>query len=103
MDIATRVQRGITLLDAHTPDWRVQIDRTSLDMGSSQTGVLEQLYGSFRVGRDALGLTWNHDETGCFENGFDIDDTEYGNTDRENIGKWVRLTTAWKRALNAKE
>lgn len=99
-DIDTHVQHGIALLDAHSPGWRARVDLARLDMESSTDGLLEQLYGTFHDGRIALGLTWNSDETGCAENGFDI----AGGPDALPgvVGKrrWQALTEAWKRALS---
>ena len=103
-DIDTRVQRGMTLLDERCPDWRARVDVARLDMSDSRDGIFEQLYGTFHDGRVALGLTWNSDETGCFENGFDIAD-EYGNIlpDDEGKRRWQALTEAWKRALSKQD
>src|SRR5579859_5527888 len=96
MTIEQRVQRGIALLDEHIPGWRARIDVARLDMGSGEDGLIEQLYGTFHKGRLALGLTWNHDETGCIENGFDIAGNERG---ENNLRDWRVLTEAWRRAL----
>lgn len=86
---ALHVLNGVRLLDQEYPDWKDQIDLSLLDMNSSTSGLLEQLYDSQAEGIHALGLTLNEGS----DYGFDI---RYDKTDDENVRQWQELTETWK-------
>ncbi len=94
MTLQERIQAGIALLDEHTPDWREHLWVDGLDMGSNTDGLLEQLYGSFVKGMNALGLRTAQG----YQYGFDIAPAE--GTEEANKKQWHKLTEAWKQAIN---
>jgi hypothetical protein len=51
----TPAERGAALLDEKKPGWEQLIDRDRLDMSSTNTDVLGQLYGSYGAGLSQLG------------------------------------------------
>ncbi|MGW4128017.1 hypothetical protein [Amycolatopsis japonica] len=64
--LATRVRRGVALLDEKVPGWHQRIDVEELVISSSEHCILGQLFGLYSAGTDALKLT-----TGASQ-GFDL-------------------------------
>lgn len=93
MSIQKRIQAGIDLLDEYKPDWREHLWLDGLDMGSSSTGLLEQLYDSYTQGIHDLGL----EPDDGYGYGFDI---AYECSMEENKRQWRELTTVWREALS---
>jgi hypothetical protein len=56
--MAERVAVGAALLDAELPGWAERIELGLLDLGSPRCCVLGQLYGTYSVGLEAVGLDW---------------------------------------------
>jgi hypothetical protein len=50
------VDQGAKLLDQEKPGWAKAVDLRKLDMRSTRTCVLGQVYGAYHTGTDALGL-----------------------------------------------
>lgn len=95
-DLASRVQRGIGRLDQSTRGWRENVNLADLDMHSSKTGVLEQVFGRYNVGLQLLGLTYSS----AADSGFDVEVAEDG---EEDMPRWAALTAEWKRQLGDEE
>lgn len=53
-DLATRVERGIALLDQYYPRWRNVIEWDRLEMGSCFWCVLGQVFDDFEAGAQEL-------------------------------------------------
>lgn len=84
------IAKGVKLLDQSQPDWRDEINLSTLDMGSNCYCVLGQLYGSYSAGADDLAI--------------DLDSEDYGfelplsNDSRPATGYDI-LTKEWKEAI----
>ena len=65
-DYTERVQRGINLLNQHSPYWLNRLDLENLYMDQEHQCILGQLFGSYAKGKNKLGLV-----VGC-EHGFVI-------------------------------
>jgi len=56
------VYQGAKLLDAEKPGWAKEVDLRKLDMRSTRTCVLGQVYGAYHFGTDQLQLESGVDE-----------------------------------------
>lgn len=56
VDLAERVHKGSMLLDEKLPDWFMRIDMGILQMHRSDRCICGQAYGSYPMGREALGI-----------------------------------------------
>lgn len=89
-ELEIAVKKGSSLLDNVLPDWADNIDNTELDMSSLLDCILGQLYGTFMVGVQTLGVDAD-------ENGFVADDIgdyyELGIHQKRVVYDW--LTSLW--------
>lgn len=53
---STAVAEGVKLLDEKQPEWWKNINLYTLDMEGCYSCILGQLFGSYSVGREALGI-----------------------------------------------
>lgn len=53
---STAVAEGVALLDKYDSDWWKHINLDTLDMRGCYSCILGQLFGSYVVGREALGI-----------------------------------------------
>jgi hypothetical protein len=79
------VAGGAVVLDHKFPKWFTKIDLGSFDLGSSEKGVLSQIFESDGTGLSQLGIT----DRMKYELGFDCDQRTHT----------VMLTAAWKREI----
>ena len=87
---------GIALLDERGPaDWRSKIDLNVLDMASSSTCVLGQLYGSYVMGQNPLGLM---SVQAAIRSGFQVPFDDAGSHE-ERDAWYTQLTESWREAL----
>lgn len=56
MSVIDEVKKGIALLDSKVEGWRERIDVSKLDMASGDSCIVGQVFGSYGVGLDALGI-----------------------------------------------
>jgi hypothetical protein len=98
-DVATRVAKGVALLDERKPGWAGQIDLIKLDVEDPDRCILGQLYpvseesfwpDGFNQGIDALEI-----DSG-FEYGVDCLPSERFD---EQQFDYVQLTREWKRVI----
>lgn len=61
------VAEGVKLLDYAQPDWWKHIDLEELDMSGCYSCILGQLYGSYSVGREDLGIPCNEGDLYGFD------------------------------------
>ncbi len=87
------VKRGVVLLDSKIKDWRSKINLTWLDMNSSDTCILGQIYGSYYAGCEALGLSRPDTDQGV------IDTINYGFTIDNRVSNRP-LTYIWRDACS---
>lgn len=93
-DVATRVAKGVALLDEQAPGWLERINLLSLEISSSDLCVLGQVYGNFHDGCDALGLCAEFDADAVY--GFNCSaDAE---TD-DQLEDFRILNKEWRRVL----
>jgi hypothetical protein len=86
-DIVGRVKAGMEYLDATFPGWRTRIDTEVLYIGSVRNCILAQVTGQhYSEACDELGLSLDEEEAYGFSPQADDDN--------------VRLTRAWRTALN---
>lgn len=64
MSVAERVAKGTDFLDKVDPHWWKAIEVSDLLMASETVCVLGQRYGSFRRGKELLGLNGNAPDLG---------------------------------------
>lgn len=89
-DIATRVAKGVAMLDERRPGWEGQIDLITLDIMSTDTCVLGQVYGGFHTGIRDLNFD------GVWEMGFDCD---VHSSMRDQHLEFYELTQEWTRVI----
>lgn len=70
----SRGRLGIYLLDVRNPTWFTQITE-EVRVASTKKCTLAQLYGTYRLGRLALGLT----DQQSLEHGFRAESSEFNN------------------------
>lgn len=58
-DMENRVRLGVQVLDLVYPTWLESVDLPTLNLGSTESCVLGQLYGDYFEGRDALSSQLN--------------------------------------------
>jgi hypothetical protein len=93
-DVATRVARGVALLDEHKPGWERLIDLSQFDISRTDSCILGQLYRDeggdvgFYNGLDVLGLnTSGAGADGGFDNYPDREQDQFPVLQKE----WVRV------------
>lgn len=86
--IASRVDRGISVLDKKDVGWRNHVDCAILNMYSHKDCVLGQIYESYYLGTLALKLT----DGDAAILGFDAENPE----DKK---EYENLTNEWKRRI----
>lgn len=78
--IEQRVSNGVALLDEHKPGWRDLVNVYTLDMESTESCILGQVFGEYIKGASALGIgsaeCYNATEVQS-SYGFDISPDEY--------------------------
>jgi len=82
-----KAAKGAALLDERLPGWRSMVAPESLQLRWCSTCVLGQLFGDYKRGIDALGLS----DREAREHGF--------YTGRYTT--WERLTRAWRKLLGS--
>lgn len=93
MNIQSRVDLGIQLLDNEVPGWQEKVDPAILDIGDMQDCPLAQIFGGYWAGAEKLDI-WGDTEAQT-EFGFDgsiVDRTLYDKDCKA-------LTEEWKRRL----
>ena len=100
---ATRVQRGIKLLDEQRPNWCDKINLQRLDLHSPYLCVLGQVFGTVKQGKMPTARLASSGVPG-FDKGKDIlnlthpETVSYGfNTENEQA--FQRLTKTWVEAI----
>ena len=111
MDVQTRVNRGMALLDAKCPGWDAKVDVARLQLSSCLHCVLGQLAGAgvfgavsapsasrYIAGTVFLGLDDAHGQD-AGDHGFSLSPRfdPHGTPDT-----WVELTKCWKAAILAR-
>ena len=89
-DVATRVAKGVALLDEQKPGWVGQVDLIKLDIRDPERCILGQTCEGFNAGLDELDV-----EYAC-EYGFDCwveDEVE------DELEDFYALTQEWKRVI----
>lgn len=86
-DIATRVARGVALLDERVPGWVNLVNPLGLNIESTEQCVLGQIYGQYNEGVDALDI--NPERYGFDANHFDGNKWQYAVLTKE----WTRVIT----------
>lgn len=90
--VLARVKRGMALLEEkYGPEWASKVDLDILDLGSSSSCVLGQVYGDWSEGVEALGLNTD---------GGDLDDSHFG-FDSQGDETYAELGRVWVRELRA--
>lgn len=90
--IASRVQLGAELLDAHSPNWESVINPRTLDIESSCRCVLGQVFGDYHVAWEHVGIVSVRD---AFEHGFTNTNFAVGDEPAKPIEQeWKRLIKA---------
>ena len=89
-----RVSDGVRFLDSKVPDWFKSIDLNQLDMLNPCHCVMGQLFPSYRMGLERLGVdvTINEDVALGFDRSFGLDLPH-------NVDE---LTPIWKREIGAR-
>lgn len=82
-NLAEKVHRGVTTLDAIVPRWRELVNTGTLDMSDSSYCVLGQVFYSYNVGKDVLS---NYDS--------DFDEQDYG-FDGRSPAEYNKLKELW--------
>lgn len=104
IDYATRVAKGVALLDVKEPGWADLIDLERLDVENGYHCVTAQLSGmqsgedSWLDGMEALGLT-SGDRGTYVAHGFNADSLEQGeqeNPDYDLPAAYATLNALWK-------
>lgn len=83
-DAATRVARGVALLDRKAPGWVDRIDLDTLELSSAFDCVLGQLYRGFGAGMYALNL----DRESAMAHGFLTSNMDFYD---ELQAEWIRV------------
>lgn len=65
--LTTAVSEGVALLDQAQPDWWKHINLDTLDMSACYSCILGQLYGSYAVGREDLGIKYSEGDLYGFD------------------------------------
>ena len=104
--IRERVECGVARLDAHDPNWALDVNVLDLIMEYEDKCVLGQCLESYTGGVITLGLAAQHDDSWgkihhpVVTHGFDLADDELidddGNVD---FTRYHPLTDAWRRAV----
>ncbi len=81
-DNSFAINKGVAILDSKRPEWLDEIDFTILDMDSTTTCILGQLYGSYSEGKAQLNMGFQSGEPYGFAGGF---------------GSMSALTSDWKK------
>lgn len=66
------VRRGAKLLDREKPDWFKLVDLDRLNLDSSLTCILGQVYGDYYAGRVDLGIDYEQVRSHAFVGGMSI-------------------------------
>lgn len=108
-DIATRVAKGVALLDEQVPGWDGHIDLIKLDVKSTDRCVLGQVFGNYSEGCDRLGL-WEEEETHQTHPvlyGFEITEERwYRSADQQYFDltqEWIRVLTVLRQKHETQE
>jgi hypothetical protein len=94
-DARSRVLAGAAFLDEEHPGWHTRIDADRLDMRNFENDVIGQLYGSYPMGLDELGLS--DEQAWMF--GFDVlpSDPSWSRAYRELDDEWRRVISERQR------
>lgn len=88
--IASRVDRGVELLDARLGySWRERVDLTRLDMADPEKCILGQLKGGYSRVLDEWGISSVDSTDGAYY-GFDVDNNYYDESYEELAYAWRR-------------
>lgn len=85
LQLLSRIENGVKVLDSWSPNWRTLVDWDTLSMHSLTNCILGQLFGSYYAGRSTLELVYSGKEYG-----FDL---SFGEASDMN---WAELTSVWQ-------
>ncbi|WP_285647761.1 hypothetical protein [Lentzea sp. NBRC 102530] len=91
--MATRVARGVALLDEKKPGWDGHIHLPTLDIMYGTYCVLGQVFGNYDTGARILGLDIRSDVVDCGFNGPFNDEGRWQDM-CELKHEWVRVITS---------
>lgn len=87
--LTTAVEEGVKLLDYAQPGWWNHIDLDTLDMSGCYSCILGQLYGSYVIGREDLGINTCEGDL-------------YGFDTLQGEGRMAQLQFMWVEVINAR-
>src|SRR5262245_18485773 len=103
--VIERAARGAHLLDRAQAGWAGEVDAERLDMASMESGVLEQLWGTYRAGfREAIRPLRCDVRLSAADFGFWLHNRE-GSMTGDPVGAILRyreLTEAWRVLIEAR-
>ncbi|MDB5237665.1 MAG: hypothetical protein JWL88_767 [Parcubacteria group bacterium] len=88
-----RARNGASFLDAEVPGWADHIDLETLDIGSTTTCALAQLFQHYARGAEILGIPLGLDES---DGAKDVVHLGFTLFVRVSEQKFDTLTAAWK-------
>ena len=98
-ELKVRIDRGVLFLDETVPNWREQIDMTSLELDAPSHCVLGQVFGSWGTGTCAV-YEFEADSELLDPDSDDVTYTAYGFEHDTYAGiSYEDLQDAWERVI----